>query len=118
MQSVVPEYHARMMKLLRESPSYEAVSCLYREQLQQKIQAINVIHRNLLYELDERYIEILENTPDGPVFVEGISSDEHFKKIRRKVYQYFESTIAKLEFQIHQATQFVESRKKQESTSS
>jgi len=118
MQSVVPEYHVRMMKLLRKSPSYEAVSCLYREQLQQKIQAINVIHRNLLYELDERYIEILENTPDVPVFVEGISSDEHFKKIRRKVYQYFESTIAKLEFQIHQATQFVESRKKQESTSS
>jgi len=107
-----------MMKLLRESPSYEAVSCLYREQLQQKIQAINVVHRNLLYELDERYIEMLENTAGFPMSVKGTSSDEHFKKIRRKVYQDFESTIARLGFQINQVTQFVESRKKQESTSS
>ncbi|MDD2766504.1 MAG: hypothetical protein PHH40_01910 [Candidatus Moranbacteria bacterium] len=112
MQTVVPEYHTKTIKLLRESAEYESVASLYIEQLQQKIASIDIIRHSLLYELDEYYIDLLEKglRPHAPLV--DARFENCFKEARREVYQYFEFTVARLESQIRQSLQIVENRKK------
>ncbi len=111
MKSVVHEYHTNMIHILRTSSDYEVILSQYISFLLEKIHTIENMRHEMIQEIDEGYIELLEKSILSSFPLVDISLDSRFKKMRRDMYQEFESAIAKVEFEIHQAMHIVETRR-------
>lgn len=111
MKAVISDEHKRILAILRESEDYESIGYSYMAFLQDKIDAMKNLRSETVRETDADYIEILEKSLRLALPLVNISSDSRFKKMRRELYQEFELSIAKVEFELYQVIQIIDTRR-------